>query len=199
MIKDFRAISFESIFNSDINFEHTEVVKNKLEDNQLLRCNQLLENTKLNNERIINSIETYSNNWSYARIGKVEKCTLILGISELIMNLTPKKVVISEWVKLTDKHSSQSGAKFVNGILNAVSNENGIYGYRVAPGTDAKAFETLGFQSGDIVTAVNGLDLGDPANTISLYQTMRDATEATFDIQRGESSLTLSVSLGQLQ
>ena len=123
MIKDFRAISFESIFNSDINFEHTEVVKNKLEDNQLLRCNQLLENTKLNNERIINSIETYSNNWSYSRIGKVEKCTLILGISELIMNLTPKKVVISEWVKLTDKHSSQSGAKFVNGILNAVSNE----------------------------------------------------------------------------
>ena len=123
MIKDFRAISFESIFNSDINFEHTEVVKNKLEDNQLLRCNQLLENTKLNNERIINSIETYSNNWNYARIGKVEKCTLILGISELIMNLTPKKVVISEWVKLTDKHSSQSGAKFVNGILNAVSNE----------------------------------------------------------------------------
>lgn len=123
MIKDFRAISFESIFNSDINFEHTEVVKNKLEDNQLLRCNQLLENTKLNNERIINSIETYSNNWRYARIGKVEKCTLILGISELIMNLTPKKVVISEWVKLTDKHSSQSGAKFVNGILNAVSNE----------------------------------------------------------------------------
>jgi transcription termination factor NusB len=123
MIKDFRAISFESIFNSDINFEHTEVVKNKLEENQLLRCNQLLENTKLNNERIINSIETYSNNWSYARIGKVEKCTLILGISELIMNLTPKKVVISEWVKLTDKHSSQSGAKFVNGILNAVSNE----------------------------------------------------------------------------
>lgn len=123
MNKDFRAISFESIFNSEINFEHTEVVKNKLEDNQLLRCNQLLENTKLNNERIINSIETYSNNWSYARIGKVEKCTLILGISELIMNLTPKKVVISEWVKLTDKHSSQSGAKFVNGILNAVSNE----------------------------------------------------------------------------
>jgi transcription termination factor NusB len=123
MIKDFRAISFESIFNSDINFEHTEVVKNKLEDNQLLRCNQLLENTKLNNERIINSIETYSNNWSYARIGKVEKCTLILGISELIMNLTSKKIVISEWVKLTDKHSSQSGAKFVNGILNAVSNE----------------------------------------------------------------------------
>ena len=123
MIKDFRSISFESIFNSDINFENIEIVKNKLEENQLLRCNQLIENTKLNNERIVNSIETYSNNWSYNRIGKVEECTLILGISELIMNLTPKKVVISEWVKLTDKHSSQNGAKFVNGILNSVSKE----------------------------------------------------------------------------
>ena len=123
MRKDFRAVSFESFFNSDLDFQNVEIVKNNLEENQLLRCTQLIENTKLNNERIINSIETYSKNWSYTRIGKVEKSSLILGISELIMNLTPKKVIISEWVKLTDKHSSQSGAKFVNGILNSVSTE----------------------------------------------------------------------------
>ena len=104
-------------------FEKVEVIKNKLAENQLLRCNQLIENTKNNSERILNSIETYSKNWSYNRIGKVEKCTLTLGISELIMNLTPKKVIISEWVKLTDIHSSESGAKFVNGILNSVSKE----------------------------------------------------------------------------
>ena len=123
MMKDFRAVSFESFFNSDLDFQNVEIIKNNLEENQLLRCTQLIENTKLNNERIINSIETYSKNWSYTRIGKVEKSSLILGISELIMNLTPKKVIISEWVKLTDKHSSQSGAKFVNGILNSVSTE----------------------------------------------------------------------------
>lgn len=123
MMKDFRAVSFESFFNSDLDFQNVEIVKNNLEENQLLRCTQLIENTKLNNERIINSIETYSKNWSYTRIGKVEKSSLILGISELIMNLTPKKVIISEWVKLTDKHSSQSGAKFVNGILHSVSTE----------------------------------------------------------------------------
>ena len=123
MMKDFRAVSFESFFNSDLDFQNVEIVKNNLEENQLLRCTQLIENTKLNNERIINSIETYSKNWSYTRIGKVEKSSLILGIAELIMNLTPKKVIISEWVKLTDKHSSQSGAKFVNGILNSVSTE----------------------------------------------------------------------------
>lgn len=72
MMKDFRAVSFESFFNSDLDFQNVEIVKNNLEENQLLRCTQLIENTKLNNERIINSIETYSKNWSYTRIGKVE-------------------------------------------------------------------------------------------------------------------------------
>ncbi|MBL6695611.1 MAG: type II secretion system protein GspC [Luminiphilus sp.] len=83
--------------------------------------------------------------------------------------------------------------------VSAVNDENGIYGYRVAPGSDATAFKALGFESGDIVTAVNGLDLSDPANTVSLYQSMRDATEATFDLKRGDTMLTLSVSLGQLR
>ena len=122
-MKDFRTVSFESLFNADLDYESLEIIKNKLAENQLLRCNQLIQNTKLTSDRIINSIETYSNNWSYARIGKVEKCILTLGISELIMNLTPQKVIISEWVKITDKHSSEKGAKFVNGILNSVSNE----------------------------------------------------------------------------
>ena len=122
-MKDFRTVSFESLFNADLDYESLEIIKNKLAENQLLICNQLIQNTKLTSDRIINSIETYSNNWSYARIGKVEKCTLTLGISELIMNLTPQKVIISEWVKITDKHSSEKGAKFVNGILNSVSNE----------------------------------------------------------------------------
>ena len=122
-MKDFRTVSFESLFNADLDYESLEIIKNKLAENQLLRCNQLIQNTKLTSDRIINSIETYSNNWSYARIGKVEKCTLTLGISELIMNLTPQRVIISEWVKITDKHSSEKGAKFVNGILNSVSNE----------------------------------------------------------------------------
>ncbi|MDB2368571.1 hypothetical protein N9V51_03485 [Candidatus Actinomarina sp.] len=115
-MKDFRTVSFESLFNAELDYEKLEIIKNKLAENQLLRCNQLIENTKLTSDRIINSIETYSNNWSYARIGKVEKCTLTLGISELIMNLTPQKIIISEWVKITDKHSSEKGAKFVNGI-----------------------------------------------------------------------------------
>ena len=121
MIKDFRHLCFQELFNKDLDI--IEIDNNQLNENQTLRANQLILNTKENLQRINNSIETYSENWSYERIGKVELIALILGISELIMKLTPTKVIISEWVKITDSHSSSKGAKFVNGILDKISNE----------------------------------------------------------------------------
>ena len=121
-MNDFRIDSFEKVFAASLD-EIDEIDKNftELSDNQRLRAQQLLQNTQDNKERIENSIRTYSENWSYERIGKVEIIILSLGISELIMDLTPKKVIISEWVKLCDKHSSSQSAKFVNGILNTIS------------------------------------------------------------------------------
>ena len=121
-MNDFRIDSFEKVFAANLD-EIEEIDKNfpELSDNQRLRAQQLLKNTHENKERIENSIRTYSENWSYERIGKVEIIILSLGISELIMDLTPRKVIISEWVKLCDKHSSSQSAKFVNGILNTIS------------------------------------------------------------------------------
>ena len=70
-----------------------------------------------------------------------------------------------------------------------------VVGYRIAPGADRTAFDTFGFQSGDIVTAVNGLALSDASNTVKLYQTMKDATQASFDIERGTGIVTVNVDL----
>ncbi len=121
MNKDFRQVCFEEMF--DKNIVEITIEDNTLSENQTLRAEQLIINTQDNTERIKNSIITYSKNWEYERIGKVELIALKLGISELIMALSPKKVIISEWVKITDKHSSSNGAKFVNGILDKISNE----------------------------------------------------------------------------
>jgi len=70
-----------------------------------------------------------------------------------------------------------------------------VVGYRLAPGADRVAFDTFGFQSGDIVTAVNGLALSDASNTVKLYQTMKDATQASFDIERDGGTVTVNVDL----
>ena len=123
-MKDFRQITFETLFEEGLtSLKEKDFNISTLSENQNLRANQLFNNTKINSERIENSIRTYSDNWSYERIGKVELITLTLGISELIMNLSPTKVIISEWVKLADKHSSSQSAKFVNGILDKLSQE----------------------------------------------------------------------------
>ena len=123
-MKDFRQITFETLFEEGLtSLNEKDFNISSLSENQNLRANQLFNNTKINSERIENSIRTYSDNWSYERIGKVELITLTLGISELIMDLSPTKVIISEWVKLADKHSSSESAKFVNGILDKLSQE----------------------------------------------------------------------------
>ncbi len=70
-----------------------------------------------------------------------------------------------------------------------------VSGYRVAPGADRDAFNATGFQSGDVVKAVNGLALSDASNTLKLYQLMKDANQATFELERNGESVTLSVDL----
>tara|TARA_B000000475_G_scaffold227988_1_gene192618 strand:- start:1022 stop:1402 length:381 start_codon:yes stop_codon:yes gene_type:complete len=120
---DFRHYCLISLFsNDDINT--CELVENNLSDNQAIRAEQLLKNTRENIDIIIKILQENSHNWNVDRIGKTEKTSLILGISELNLNLTPFKVIISEWTKLTDKHGSSDGAKFVNAILDNISKNN---------------------------------------------------------------------------
>ena len=83
--------------------------------------------------------------------------------------------------------------------ISAVQGKEGLKGYRLSPGRDAAQFTALGFKSGDIVTAVNGYTLSDPTNTVRLYQLMRDATDATFDIERDGAPVSINVSLSTIQ
>ena len=120
MKEDFRSVCFKILFSSNIDIDNFSFGKNELSENQIIRAEQLILNTKNQYENIKNLIIKYSDNWNYERIAKTEKISLILGISELSLNLTPLKVIVSEWTKLTDKHSSSEGAKFVNAILDMI-------------------------------------------------------------------------------
>lgn len=120
MKEDFRSVCFKILFSSNIDIDNLSLGKNELSENQIVRAEQLILNTKNHYENIKNLIVKYSDNWNYERIAKTEKISLILGISELSLNLTPLKVIVSEWTKLTDKHSSSEGAKFVNAILDMI-------------------------------------------------------------------------------
>ena len=88
----------------------------------------------------------------------------------------------------------QSLAELVR--IAAVRDGGELQGYRLTPGRDREQFEKLGFRSGDLVVAVNGMPLSDPANTMRLYQTMRSASEASFELLRGGEAVAVNVSLG---
>ena len=120
MKNDFRHYCFITLFSID-EISTVKLLYNDLSDNQILRAEQLLKNTIDNLDTILNVLEKNSLNWSVERIGKAEKTSLILGISEIMLNLTPYKVIVAEWTKLTDKHASSDGAKFVNAILDNIS------------------------------------------------------------------------------
>lgn len=79
--------------------------------------------------------------------------------------------------------------------VTAVREGDALRGYRLQPGRARAEFAALGFRPGDLVIAVNGLDLSDPANTVRLYQAMRSAEQAVIDLERGGERLSLTVNL----
>ncbi len=87
----------------------------------------------------------------------------------------------------------QSLAEVVN--VSAVRENGELLGYRVSPGKDQIQFEQLGFKMGDVVTSVNGVSLDNPTNTMVLFNDMRTAQEAVFELQRDGQATTLSVNL----
>ena len=112
-------------------------------------------------------------------------------------------VNVAQQQRLASRYRQQlySDPQSLSGLvsISAVQGADGLKGYRVSPGRDAAQFTALGFKVGDIVTSVNGYALSDPTNTVRLYQLMRDATDATFDIERDGTPVSISVSLSTIQ
>ncbi len=75
------------------------------------------------------------------------------------------------------------------------SSDGSIQGYRVSPGRDRANFKSFGLKSGDVITAVNGIDLSNQANAMKVYQDLSSATEASFDLLRRGEPINLIISL----
>lgn len=64
-------------------------------------------------------------NWRLERIGAIERCVLRMAAAELMIGETPPRVVIQESVTLAERYGSESSAKFVNGVLDALARRMG--------------------------------------------------------------------------
>lgn len=71
-------------------------------------------------------------------------------------------------------------------------------GYRVYPGRNRQQFTKLGLMPGDLVTAVNGTPLDDPARGMEILQTMNSASDVTVTVERNGQSTQISINNAQV-
>lgn len=71
-------------------------------------------------------------------------------------------------------------------------------GYRVYPGIDGEAFASLGLRAGDVVTAIDGAQLGDPTLSKAAFRTLSVAPEAVVTVMRGGRQREIVLSLAQV-
>lgn len=67
-------------------------------------------------------------------------------------------------------------------------------GFRLQPGRNVAMFNKIGFQPGDIVTAVNGTALDSPAAGMQALQSASTASSVTLSITRGGQQISLPIS-----
>lgn len=74
--------------------------------------------------------------------------------------------------------------------------QNGnLVGYRIYPGEDKSLFKKAGIQSGELVTAINGQPLDNPAASLKLLGSLAHASTATVTLQHNGQTRTVRINL----
>ncbi|MGH8140786.1 MAG: type II secretion system protein GspC [Steroidobacteraceae bacterium] len=71
-------------------------------------------------------------------------------------------------------------------------------GYRVYPGRNRQAFTRLGLRPGDLVTAINGTPLDDPARGPEIFRTLGSSSEAHITVMRSGQQQDLTLNIAQV-
>jgi general secretion pathway protein C len=100
----------------------------------------------------------------------------------------------------TDRTSEPALAEASRNLADVVAmsihRENGqVMGYKIRPGRDAERFRAAGLQADDVVTAINGMPLNNPAKIMEIYKNMGNTTSASLEIKRGASVITVNVEI----
>jgi general secretion pathway protein C len=71
-------------------------------------------------------------------------------------------------------------------------------GYRVYPGRNRQAFQRLGLHPGDLVTAINGTPLDDPARGQEIFRTLGSSSEARVTVVRNGQPQDVTLDMAQV-
>lgn len=95
-------------------------VAGPLSDASRLFISELVHGVKDNETALDDELRKYPHDWSYDRIGCIERVLLRLALAEMIHLGTSHKVVINEALDLSKLYAQDDARRFINGILGAV-------------------------------------------------------------------------------
>ncbi len=83
---------------------------------------QIILGVQHHQSEIDETIETFAQGWTIARMPAVDRALLRMGVWEILFNeAVPDSVAISEAVESATVHSTEDSAGFVNGLLGRIA------------------------------------------------------------------------------
>ncbi|MGC9401082.1 type II secretion system protein GspC [Vibrio genomosp. F10] len=68
--------------------------------------------------------------------------------------------------------------------MSQVKRDGNVIGYRVTPGKEPELFRSVGLESGDIATQLNGHDLTDPVSMSKVFSAISELSELNLTVER---------------
>jgi len=122
ILKSMTVKTFKNIEPDDVGIELIQLSNNWEEDRDFFK--KLFEITINNDKEYEKLIADKSQNWDIDRIAIMDKIILKMALCEMIhFPSIPVKVSINEYIELSKNFSTPKSKKFVNGILDVLSEE----------------------------------------------------------------------------
>ena len=106
---------------------------------------------------------------------------------------TPPTESSEQLVELRQQISQNPSALTEIVRYSPVMRDGELYGYRVYPNRDRTAFADAGLRPGDVVTAINGVPMNDPAKAINMMNSLQASDSISLSIERGGKSMSVSL------
>jgi len=129
-----RELALEALYRIEMTKDKPEIVLNDVcsrtsHPQEVVEfARELVTITITNLLKIDNVISRTADNWSFDRLATLDRNILRAAICEIFyFPEIPFKVSIDEAIELAKKYSTKDSGRFVNGILDKVVKENGIW------------------------------------------------------------------------
>ena len=115
---------FKDVLDNFFSKNNTEEFINK---SQIDYAAKLFDLTVLHNESLDILIKSKLVNWKIERLALMDKMILRMSLAEMLyVDSVPPKVSIAEGVEIAKQFSTEDSSSFVNGILDAIYNDNKV-------------------------------------------------------------------------